>query len=156
MSLLKSVLPLVAALALPAMAQAASLRDCDTWEANARNIMFPVTQNVRSYANDTVHLIGLDTGSPACCSFHLMVLMPSEDGSYYECTLISREEQMGFANLSIADTAAGYDPSIGLRLLVPTYIYLPEQSFSNSGIVELTINQAVGSVTADFIPGPNE
>ena len=141
---------------LPGVAQAQSVLDCDRWQANARNLMLPPAAHSRSYANDQVHLLGLDTGEPACCSVYLMVLWPASEGEYLECALIAREGELGFAFAEIAQTAAGYDPATGLRLEVPVTIYLPEASFTNSGIVGLTVNRATATVTADFTPGPNE
>ena len=149
-------LALAALLSGTAQAQAQSVLDCDRWQANARNLMLPAADHTRSYANDQIHLLGLDTGSPACCSFYLMVLWPASEGEYLECALIAREGELGFAFAEIARTASGYDPATGLRLEVPVIIYLPEASFTNSGIVGLTINRSTDTVTADFTPGPNE
>ena len=145
----------LAALCLPLSAAAQSLRDCDTPEANARNLALPVETAVRSFANGAITLIALDTDEPACCSGHLMVLHPSGDG-YLACTLISREGVSGFAATFVGETAGRYDPARGLTLDVPVLIHLPEEGFTNSGLVHITVNQAVGSVAADFTPGGAE
>ena len=156
--ILKHALPSLACLALSTVAAAAnSIRSCDTWEANARNIVLLPEPAIRSYANGNIQLLHLDTGgSPACCSSHLMVLMAAPEGEYYDCSLISFDDRDGFAWITLSETLSTYDPASGLLLEVPARIYLPEESFTNGGYITLLINQGTGDMQAVFIPGPNE
>ena len=138
-------------------AAANSIRSCDTWEANARNLVLPPEDSIRAYANGNVQILHLDTGgSPACCSSHLMVLTAAPEDEFYDCALISFSDRNGFAWLTVAETQSTYDPASGLLLEVPARIYLPEESFTNGGMLTLLINQGTGQMQAAFIPGPNE
>ena len=86
-------------IALPATAQ--EVRDCETWEANARNLMMPPEVAVRSFANGEVRAIGLDTSEPACCSAHLMVDYFVATEPFPLCALISGPNGGGFSGLRI-------------------------------------------------------
>lgn len=143
-------------LGLAQAAMAADIRDCETWEANARNLWLPPSDGVRSYSNGRVTLIHLDTGGePVCCSSHLMVLHPAGDGEPWQaCTLISHHEGLGFAALALPGAEAGYDPAHGLTIEVPGQLYLLEESFQNPVLLRVTVNQATGTVTAETRLGP--
>ncbi|SHJ47889.1 hypothetical protein SAMN04488012_11031 [Palleronia salina] len=135
--------------ATPGVAQ--GLRDCDTFEANARNLVFPVDANTRSFANGAVRFITLDTGGePACCSAHLMVLLPDPEEPFDICRLISHRDSLGFTGLSLDRADAGYDPARGLRVAIPGVVQ------DGSGPRPLTlgvgVNQQTGVVTADIAP----
>jgi hypothetical protein len=104
-----------------APAMAASLRGCDSYETNAAFLAFPAAENTAEYSDGRVRLITLDTaGEPACCSFHLMVLYPSADGSFSECALISSGTDMGYYSIFVAQATVVRDDDTGLSLVVPT------------------------------------
>jgi len=135
---------LIALAAAPVAAQA--LRDCDTFEANARNIYGPYDETIREYANGAIRVIALDTSEPACCSYHLMVTHPHPEEPYLLCSLVSRDEQLGYGALYMHQIGAEYDPATGLTVTVPAGHWdgtsmAPEQ-------IVLTVNQATGTVTA--------
>jgi hypothetical protein len=116
------LLATLAALALPvtpALAQA--VNSCDSYIANAAFLVFPPAETTASYADGTVRLITLDTaGEPACCSYHLMVLYPSVDGSYLECSLVSASQDLGWYTVYVNQTQVLREDGEGVSLLVPT------------------------------------
>ena len=46
----------------------------------------------------------------------------------------------------VMDFAADYDPAKGLTISIPTLFVLPEESFSNTMWIHMTINQATGQI----------
>ena len=142
------LLAVAVALSAPATVSAQSIRDCETFEANARNVDF--SQSPQVFAEGAISLIALDTEEPTCCSWHLMVLHPAGQGDPWQaCTLISREGSFGWVGLDLRSSRASYDPARGLTVEVPARIYLPESGFQNGTMLEVTINQSTGSVTVD-------
>ena len=138
---------LTAALATATGAQAAAVRDCDTFEANARNLVLPVEEGVRTFANGNVRLLHLDTGGePACCSAHLMVLLPDPELPGQICVLISADDRSGFYAIDLPGTKAAYDPATGLSLDVP--VALHDGTASTPRRLRLRINQQTGVVDA--------
>lgn len=143
--ILSALAALGPSLALPA--QAASLRDCDTFEASARNLVFPVERSIRSFANGAIRVIGLDTGGePVCCSAHVMVLLDRQNEPGQTCALISREGTMGWAGAEVGAARATYDPATGLRVDVPVRVY--DGSGSLPDTLRIEINQATGRIAA--------
>ncbi len=143
-------LPTAAALALAAMPVAAQeIRDCDRSEAGARNLVFPLEENVRSYARGRVHLLALDTGGePACCSVHLMVLLPDPELPGDTCVLVSDDGGLGWYGLALSAATAAYDPGAGLAVSIPAARHGAEAPIPFS--IALTVNQQSGVVQADF------
>lgn len=125
---------------------AANVRMCDTFEANARNLSYPYEEATKTYADGAISLISLMLDEPACCGAHLMVLFPAPDEGFLDCRLISREAQLGYSGLSVIGASASYDPAVGLQITVPTEVYTGEGT--DAGLLELTVNQARGTVEA--------
>ena len=132
---------------LPVIGAAQEVAECD-WRASAQSIAEPWEANTRTFANGAVRLALLDTVEPAAGAFHLLILSPpyGETGER-QCRVISREGTMGYASLDFAALEAGYDPAKGLTFTLPGVLYLPEESFSNSLRLTLTLNQATGEIT---------
>ncbi|MFP7569760.1 hypothetical protein [Marivita sp. S2033] len=123
------------------------VRSCDTFEANARNLMFPVEQNTRSFANGDIRLIALDTGGePVCCSAHLMVLFPAPEDPGGLCALISNDGSLGWAGILLEKATALYDPAIGLTVSVPVIEYIDGIQDTRLSIA-VNVNQQSGVVT---------
>lgn len=135
-----------ALIAVPMTAGAQAVRDCDTFEANARNLMSPPEVAVRTFANGDVRLIGLDVGEPACCSAHLMVTYFTEFEPFPYCALISADPSLGFSGLIMEQLAASYDPNVGLILTLPAGRY--NGSASVMSPLQVVINRATATVTA--------
>jgi hypothetical protein len=137
---------IVAALSVAFPAAAQTVRDCETWEANARNLMMPPEVSVRSFANGDVRVIGLDTAEPACCSAHLMVDFFVESEPFPICALVSASDGMGFSGLRMEDLTASYDPAVGLVVSLPAGRYDGTGSVMSPLVV--VINRATATVTA--------
>ncbi|OYW41717.1 MAG: hypothetical protein B7Z38_07065 [Rhodobacterales bacterium 12-64-8] len=103
----------------PALAQA--VNSCDSYIANAAFLVFPPAETTAEYADGAVRLITLDTaGEPACCSYHLMVLYPSSDGSYLECSLVSSTVDYGYYSIFVNQAQVLRDDAEAVSLMVPT------------------------------------
>jgi len=141
------------AVALPHMAHAQEVGACD-WRASARNIVEPWADNTRLFSNGKVRLTLMDTVEPAAGAFHLLIISPpyNELGEP-QCAIISRQGSIGFAGLNFNELEAGYDPATGLTFILPGTIYLPEEGFSNSFQMAVTLNQASGDISLDMALG---
>lgn len=140
-------LPLFAdalSLGLATTAQSANLRDCDTFEANARNLSYPYEQATKTYAEGAISLLNLFLDEPACCGAHLMVLFPAGDEGFLDCQLISHEDQLGYASLSLANASASYDAARGLIISVPSQIDVDGELLS--GRLLIAVNQQQGTI----------
>ncbi len=144
---MKTVSLTLAALIAATPLAAQSLRDCNTFEANARNIYGPYAETIRDYANGAIRVIALDTAEPACCSYHVMVNHPAGDDPYQICTLISRDDQMGFSALFMDRVEASYDPATGLTVTLPTGRWDEAAGIMHEEMLAFTVNQAAGTVT---------
>ena len=136
---------LIAVLALAASPAAAqTVRDCDTWEAGARNVVWEDPS--RTFANGAIRLVSLDTEEPACCYAHLLVLYPDPEMGYQTCALVSGPNDLGLAGLSLKEATARYDAATGLTVSVPIGRYDGERSVPD--LLEVTIDQQTGTVSA--------
>ncbi len=142
---MRLVLSLFAAvLVSPAAAQTAL--PCD-WQARADSIVEPWEENTATFANTAVRVALLDTIEPAAGAAYLLILHPPLDElGARTCTVVGLDDGLGYAAIYFQDLEAGYDPAVGLTFDVPAVIYLPEQSFQNSTLLSITVNQATGDV----------
>ena len=143
---MRLVLSVIAAtLASPVVAQTAF--PCD-WQARADAIVEPWEDNTKTFSNGAVRVALLDTIEPAAASAYLLVLHPPYDevGGRI-CTTVGLDDGLGYAAFHFNRLEASYDPAKGLTLVIPAVIYLPEQSFQNSSIVTIAINQSTGDVS---------
>ncbi|MEJ6390972.1 hypothetical protein [Gymnodinialimonas ulvae] len=133
---------------LPGLATGQVVRECDTFEANARNLAFLPNSRpaVDVFANGDVWTIGLDTLEPACCSAHLMVNYFTELEPFPICALVSASEGVGFSGLRHDEMTATYDPSVGVTLTLPAGRY--DGSASVMSRLVVTVNRATATVTA--------
>jgi hypothetical protein len=143
---------LAAALLLVPPAQAQTLAECD-WVASPANLVEPWEGTSRTFANGAIRIALLDTGEPACCFAHLLILSPSgevEGPGYRACHVLSDTGQgLGFAEVDLAGIVASYDPARGLRLDVPVWRYIDGVSRGRPARVAVRINQATGAVTLE-------
>lgn len=146
---MKTALPAALTLlagALPGAAQ--SVSDCD-WRARADAVVEPWEAHTRTYANGAIRVALLDTIEPGAAALNLLVLSPPYDElGGRQCKVVGFEQGLGFAGLDFAQLGATYDPATGLTVSLPGTIYFPEDGFSNSILLHVTINQATGDVTA--------
>lgn len=133
-----------ALMAAPAMAQTAF--PCD-WQARADAIVEPWEDHSATFANGAVRVALLDVAEPAAAAFYLLIMHPPvDDLGLRTCTTVGLDDGLGYAFIEFAALEADYDPARGLVLTVPAIIYLPEQSFQNSALVKIEVNQATGQV----------
>ena len=131
---------------LPFQAAAQVAFPCDGY-ARADAIVEPWEEHSDTFANGEIRVALLDIIEPAAASFFVLVLHPPfDDLGGRTCTLVGLDEGLGYAGIFYQDLDASYDAATGLTLQVPAVIYLPEQSFQNSALVSITINQATGEV----------
>lgn len=149
--MIRHTLALAAMLAMPAVAQAQVIRDCGR-VGNPAAIVEPWAENTRSFANGAIRIALLDTGGePACCSVHLLVLIPTppQDGPVTrQCLVLSAEEEMGFFDIGFSGIGASYDPAQGLALDIPVFRFL-DGIDSIPDHTRLRISQAHGTVVIE-------
>ena len=127
------------------LAQSASLRSCDSHEANVRNLVLPLEQGVRRFANGAINLFNLFQEEPACCGAHLIVTHPDPNAHYGQgCLLISNESNLGFSDINIQQAIAHYDPAVGLSIEVPATTWDGQRNTQHW--LRITVNQATGQV----------
>ncbi len=121
--------------------------------ASAVNIAEPWEANTRTFANGAIRVAMLDTGGePACCSRHLMVLMPAGGGDepvWRQCRIASAQPGLGFYDVDVPGITASYNPSKGLLLSVPIGHWHQGMETGAPPIpdrMEIRINQATGTV----------
>ncbi|KIT16510.1 hypothetical protein [Jannaschia aquimarina] len=133
---------LLALLGMPAWAQVVG--DCDTWQANARNVAWSDNRDdvTRTFGNGAIRLTLLDTEEPALAAFHILVTYPDPDAISLECRLVSAGGGLGFPSLSLSRAFGTYDPARGLTVEVPG---LTDEG--DALLVTFTINRATGEVT---------
>ena len=76
-----------------------------------------------------------------------MVNHPAGDDPYQICTLISRDDQMGFSALFMDRVEASYDPATGLTVTLPTGRWDEAAGIMHEEMLAFTVNQAAGTVT---------
>lgn len=139
-------LALVGFSAVQATAQEVS--ECD-WRARADAIVEPWEDFSKTYANGKIRVALIDTIEPGAAAMNLLVLSPPYDElGGRQCRIVGFDQGMGFAGLDFGRIGASYDPATGLTVSLPGTIFLPEDGFSNSVLLHVTINQATGDVTA--------
>lgn len=141
-----------AALGLAAPGAAQSVNACD-WVARPAHLVEPWEDHIRAHADGAIRIALLDTGEPACCSAHLLILAPSGpvDGPEYRaCHVLSAGPPgTGFARLDFAGMTATYDPGRGLRLDLPVAYFTDGVDPPRPGRVVVRIDPATGAVTLD-------
>lgn len=137
------------AMAGAALAEPATLSECDGFTASARNLMMPPSESIRQFANGAVRLYWLDTTEPACCSSHLMVIQPAPNDPYEMCTLVSASENLGFGGMDLSGAAANYEPTVGLTVSIPVNVW--EGDGPDPATLYVVINQGAGTVTTEVV-----
>ena len=135
-------------LLLPGLAAAQVVEPCD-WRANPDAIPEPWEAHTRTFANGEIRVALLDNIEPAAGAFYLLILHPPRmELGERQCSIVALNNNIGYAALSFSELEAGYDPARGLTLTLPGILYLPEENFQNSLILNVTVNQSTGEVTA--------
>jgi len=131
-------------IAAPAAAQVAS--PCD-WQARVEAIVEPWEENTVTFAGGAVRVAHLDVAEPAAAAAYLLVLHPPVVAvSGRTCTVIGQSEGLGYAAIQFDALGASYDPATGLTLTVPARIQRPDQTFPNTALLNVQIDQSTGDV----------
>ena len=131
-------------------AGAATVRECDGFEANAQSLAEPWEKNTKVFLNGAVRIAMIDTGGePACCSTHLLVLAENkaDEPAGRMCRVISNRGQEGFEWIDFAKIQATYNPASGLNLLVPVKFYI-DGIRQKYGAFRVNVNTQRGVITA--------
>lgn len=143
---------LLAAAVVSGAASAATVRGCNDYTSNAQNIVEPWEKNARTFYKGEVRAALLDTGGePACCSFHLLLILPpnsDEPGNVNTCFVISEHGTMGYGHIGFDKIASSYDAKKGLLLTVPMIVSNGDD-VQKSGVIKLRINLAKSSVVVE-------
>ena len=117
------------------------------WQARADAIVELWAENTATFANGAVRVALLDTIEPAASAAYLLITHPPLDEvGGRTCTVIGLDDDLGYAAIFFNELEAGYDAKVGLTFTVPAIIYLPEQSFQNSALLSIAVNQSTGDV----------
>ncbi|PWJ20986.1 hypothetical protein [Jannaschia seohaensis] len=126
----------IGALAGPAAAQHVS--ECDTPLASARNVDW--SDPTRTFANDRVRLVALDSGAEEGPG-RLLVTFPDPDGEREGCRLISAEDGIGYGGFSLRRAAARYGGQHALSIGVPA-----TDAAGDPVLIEFVVDWAAGTV----------
>lgn len=130
----------------PSLLAAQTVGECD-WRASAANLAEPWETNTRTFANGAVRIAVIDTVEPAAAAFHLLILSPPYDElGLPQCRVLSAEGGGGFAALSLEGLEAGYDPALGLTLVLASGRY-SDEGLTHPTTLSVTLNQATGQIT---------
>ena len=143
------VLALTPLFALPAFAEA-EIVDCSGLES-VRNVVLPLADGTRTFANGKIRIWHIDTGGePACCSSHLAIIAPhpEDELGYQQCVRLSDGGSLGFQWLSVKNIQASYDAGKGLLLNVPVERYINGVD-SHKLTIGVRINQATGAIVVE-------
>ena len=143
------------ALLSPAAALAqtpATVGNCDDWRSAAQMLAEPWEDNTRLYAEGAVRFAVIDTGEPAAGSFHLLILSPPTEAEpeVAQCKLLSLDESMGFAGLTLRDAVAQDDPVKGLIVTIPATRWLPDTDTYTDAKLSVTLNQTTGAIAGQL------
>jgi hypothetical protein len=106
----------------------------------------------KEYAQGAIRVFAVDTyGEPVCCSAHLIVYVPEQEGPGAACFHVSADSdnddaRRGFSSVNLGAAKARYEPGEGLTLTVPVEYYDAEHDRNSGGSVSFVINQAKVSV----------
>ncbi|MBT0959238.1 hypothetical protein IV417_17760 [Alphaproteobacteria bacterium KMM 3653] len=146
--LLLALLLAAPAISAPSGAKAQEIADCRTDlppDLNPR--IDALSEASRPFANGEVRLAPVSTGPISSGPHYLVILSPPRDAQgLRQCKTLKFEGDKGFAALEFNALTADYDPAKGLIFTLPALIYLPEESFVNSMVMTLTLNQSTGAI----------
>ncbi len=127
----------------------AAIIDCTVGPAEVWNIVEPLSETSRTFANGSIRVMQLDTGGePACCSSYLALLAPSAPDNFADrqCKLlVSNSSGAGFLSLSVRQIRSSYDPEKGLLLIVPVERYIDGVA-TNPTQINVRIHQGNGTI----------
>jgi hypothetical protein len=129
---------------------AAEVRDCD-FAASLQTLVEPWEKNIRSYYNGQVRVALVDTwGEPACCSTHLLIMMPNNDQTEHSriCKVVGDKGTNGYQAIAIDKIKTRYDANRGLLIEFPFKRYIDGVKFT-PGVGRVRVNVQQGTVTVE-------
>ena len=138
---------LFAAMLLAAPAAAQHAGDCDTWQANARNLAWPGEDATRVFEDGAVRLIALDTGEPAVAWAHLMVTWAPIAGPGSFCSLISLNERgLGFAGMVLPEVSVERLSDTQSQFTLPIQRHNPDSGLSDDAVLRFTLYRDMNEI----------
>jgi hypothetical protein len=126
---------------------AQTLSDCDDWRSSAFSIAEPWETNTKLYAADTVRLAVMDAGEPVVGSYRLLVLSTIlQDQNERVCKVMSFEDDLGFAGLSLAGSTAIPDLKAGLTIKLPAKRWDAVTETYEDAVLTVTVDGATGDI----------
>ncbi len=147
---MRTLLASAALIAAMLPATAAEVRDCD-FAASLQTLVEPWEKNIRSYYNGQVRVALVDTwGEPACCSTHLLIMIPSNDepAEGRICKVVGDKGTNGFQAIAIDKIKTSYDAKRGLLISFPFKRYIDGVKFT-PGVGRVRVNLQAGTVKAE-------
>ena len=111
--------------------------------SGAEYLAFPVSDNVRTYANGDIKIMHLNTYfEPAGGASSLMVIYPRKNDNYPHARIISLSDSVRFSYIYLSQAKSAYDPATGLKLTIPVSIFDGATDEFVMRNLTFTINQA--------------
>lgn len=147
---MRALIASAALLAATLPAAAVQVRDCD-FAASLQTIVEPWEKNIRSYYDGKVRVALVDTwGEPACCSTHLVIMIPNNDETAHSriCKVVGDQGTNGFQDIQVRHIKTRYDPGRGLLIEFPFKRYVDGIRFQ-PGLGRVRVNLQRGTVTVE-------
>lgn len=147
---MRSLIAAAALLAAAVPVTAAEVRDCD-FAASLQTLVEPWEKNIRSYYNGQVRVALVDTwGEPACCSTHLLIMIPSNEAPAEGrvCKVVGDKGTTGFQAIAIDKIKTSYDAKRGLLISFPYKRYIDGLKFT-PGVGRVRVNLQAATIKAE-------
>jgi hypothetical protein len=96
----------------------------DLPQANAKYIVPPFENNVRSFEDGNINIVHLNTfGEPAGGASYLLVLFPRKAGPEPHSRLVSPNSVTGFGNIEFAEIESSYNVGGELTIRLPVTVF---------------------------------
>ena len=147
---MRSLFAAAALLAAAIPVTAAEVRECD-FAASLQTLVEPWEKNIRSYYNGQVRVARVDTGGePACCSTHLLIMIPSKDepAEGRVCKVVGDKGTTGYQDIAIDKIKTSYDAKRGLLISFPFKRYIDGVKFT-PGVGRVRVNLQAATVKVE-------
>lgn len=147
---MRSLIAAAALLAAALPVTAAEVRECD-FAASLQTLVEPWEKNIRSYYNGQVRVALVDTwGEPACCSTHLLIMIPNNDETEHSriCKVVGDKGANGYQAIAIDKIRTRYDAGRGLLIEYPYKRYIDGAKFQ-PGVGRVRVNLQKGTVKVE-------
>jgi hypothetical protein len=147
---MRTLLASAALIAAMLPATAAEVRDCD-FAASLQTLVEPWEKNIRTFYDGKVRVARVDTwGEPACCSTHLLIMIPNNDPTEHAriCKVVGDKGTNGFQDIQFNRIKTRYDAGRGLLIEFPYKRYVDGVRFQPGG-ARVRVNLERGTVTVE-------